>query len=85
LITDVSSVALGLLGDRKPMAIVAIQQKGAAFRQAIPMARVAYVIESDLSTLPKALDELLGRTPWPRNVGPIARTVWGCISDRTRR
>ena len=31
--------------------MVAIQQKGAAFRQAIPMARVAYVIERDLSTL----------------------------------
>jgi hypothetical protein len=61
LITDVSSVASDFLATGKPMAMVAIQQKGAAFRQAIPMARVAYVIESDLSTLPKALDELLGR------------------------
>jgi hypothetical protein len=43
--------------------MVAIQQKGAAFRQAIPMARVAYVIERDLSTLPEALDELLGADP----------------------
>lgn len=60
LITDVSSVASDFLATGKPMAMVAIQQKGAAFRQAIPMARVAYVIESDLSTLPKALDELLG-------------------------
>ena len=42
------------------MAMVAIRQKGAAFRQSIPMARVAYIIERDLSTLPAALDELLG-------------------------
>jgi hypothetical protein len=61
LITDVSSVASDFLASGKPIAMVAIQQKGAAFRQAIPMARVAYVIERDLSTLPEALDELLER------------------------
>jgi CDP-Glycerol:Poly(glycerophosphate) glycerophosphotransferase len=60
LISDVSSVASDFLATDKPMALVAIQQKGAAFRQVIPMARVAYVIEPDLSTLPEALDELLG-------------------------
>jgi CDP-glycerol glycerophosphotransferase (TagB/SpsB family) len=60
LITDVSSVASDFLATGKPMAIVAIQQKGAAFRKAIPIARVAYVIEPDLSTLHEALDELLG-------------------------
>ena len=60
LITDVSSVASDFLATGKPMAMVAIQQKGAAFRKSIPMARVAYVIERDLSTLPDALDELLG-------------------------
>ena len=60
MITDVSSVASDFLASGKPFAMVAIQQQGAAFRQAIPMARVAYVIESDLSTLPEALDELLG-------------------------
>jgi hypothetical protein len=60
LITDVSSVASDFLASGKPFAMVAIQQQGAAFRKAIPMARVAYVIESDLSTLPAALDELLG-------------------------
>ena len=60
LVTDVSSVASDFLATGKPMAMVAIQQKGAAFRQAIPMARVAYVIEPDLSTLPAALDEVLG-------------------------
>jgi hypothetical protein len=60
LITDVSSVASDFLATGKPLAMVAIQQKGAAFRQAIPMARVAYVIERDMSTLPTALDELLG-------------------------
>jgi hypothetical protein len=60
LITDVSSVASDFLATGKPLAMVAIQQKGDAFRRAIPSARVAYVIESDLSTLPVALDELLG-------------------------
>ena len=45
------------------MAMVAIQQKGPEFREAIPMARVAYVIERDLSTLPEVLDELLGPDP----------------------
>ena len=60
MITDVSSVASDFLASGKPFAMVAIQQQGAAFRHAIPTARVAYVIESDLSTLPEALDELLG-------------------------
>ena len=60
MITDVSSVASDFLASGKPFAMVAIQQHGAAFRRAIPMARVAYVIERDLSTLPEALDELLG-------------------------
>jgi CDP-Glycerol:Poly(glycerophosphate) glycerophosphotransferase len=63
LITDVSSVASDFLASGKPLSMVAIMQKGAAFREAIPMARVAYVIESDLSTLPEALDELLGSDP----------------------
>ena len=53
-------MASDFLATGKPMAIVAIQQKGAAFRKAIPIARVAYVIEPDLSTLHEALDELLG-------------------------
>jgi hypothetical protein len=61
LITDVSSVASDFLATGKPLAMVAIQQKGSAFHEAIPMARVAYVIERDLSTLPDALDELLGQ------------------------
>lgn len=63
LITDVSSVASDFLATGKPMAMVAIQQKGPEFREAIPMARVAYVIERDLSTLPEVLDELLGPDP----------------------
>jgi hypothetical protein len=42
------------------MATVAIQLKGIAFREATPIAQVAYVIERDLSTLSDALDELLG-------------------------
>ena len=60
LITDVSSVASDFLATGKPLATVAIQLKGIAFREATPMAQVAYVIERDLSTLPDALDELLG-------------------------
>jgi hypothetical protein len=60
MITDVSSVASDFLASGKPFAMVAMLQHGAAFRRTIPMARVAYVIESDLSTLPEALDELLG-------------------------
>jgi hypothetical protein len=60
LISDVSSVASDFLATGKPMAMVAIRQKGAAFRRSTPMARVAYVIERDLSTLSAALDELLG-------------------------
>lgn len=60
LISDVSAVASHFLATGKPMAMVASRQKGSAFRQSIPTARVAYVIERDLSTLPAALDELLG-------------------------
>jgi hypothetical protein len=60
LITDVSSVASDFLATGKPMAMVAIRQQGSAFRKAIPVARVAHIIERDLSTLPAALDELLG-------------------------
>ena len=51
LITDVSSVASDFLATGKPLAMVAIQQSGEAFPEEIPMARVAYVIEKDLSTL----------------------------------
>ena len=77
LITDVSSVASDFLATGKPLAMVAIQQKGAAFRQAIPMSRVAYVIERDMSTLPEALDELLERDSRRRRVVSIAVTALG--------
>jgi hypothetical protein len=60
LITDVSSLASDFLASGKPLAMVAIREKGNAFRRAIPMARVAYVIEGDLSNLDSALDQLLG-------------------------
>jgi hypothetical protein len=60
LITDVSSLATDFLASGKPLAMVAIREKGKAFRKAIPMARVAYVIESDLSNLDPAVDQLLG-------------------------
>jgi hypothetical protein len=78
LITDVSSVASDFLASGKPFAMVAIQQQGAAFHKAIPMARVAYVIESDLSTLPAALDELLG----PDSLAEARRTYRSyCLGD----
>ena len=64
LITDVSSVASDFLASGKPMAMVAIRQVTAlAFRREVPMARVAYVIKPDLSTLESTLDNLLGADP----------------------
>ena len=63
LVTDVSSVASDHLASGKPVAMVAIRAAGEAFRQEFPMARVAYVIEKDLSTLDEALDRLLGEDP----------------------
>ncbi len=64
LITDVSSVASDFLASGKPMAMVAIRQPTAlAFRREVPMARVAYVIKPDLSTLESTLDDLLGADP----------------------
>ena len=63
LITDVSSVASDNLASGKPFAMVAMRSAGEAFRQEFPMARVAYVIEKDLSTLDSALAGLLGADP----------------------
>ncbi len=60
LITDVSSVASDYLASGKPFAMVAVTASGQAFVDEFPMARVAYVIEPDLSTLDQALDELHG-------------------------
>ncbi len=60
LITDVSSVASDYLASGKPFAMVAVTAAGAAFTAEFPMARVAYVIEPDLSTLGRVLDELHG-------------------------
>ena len=76
LITDVSSVASDFLATGKPLAMVAIQQSGEAFPDEIPMARVAYVIEKDLSTLDEAVDSLFGDDPWPRSAGPTGSTAW---------
>ena len=59
-----SSVASDFLASGKPMAMVAIRQVTAlAFRREVPMARVAYVIKPDLSTLESTLDNLLGADP----------------------
>jgi len=60
LITDVSSIASDYLASGKPFAMVAVLSGGSAFTDEFPMARVAYVIEKDLSTLPEVLDHLLG-------------------------
>ena len=63
LVTDVSSVASDNLASGKPFAMVAMRASGAAFLEEFPMARVAYVIEKDLSTLDAALDGLHGHDP----------------------
>lgn len=63
LVTDVSSVASDFLASGKPIAMVAIQRRGDAFREGFAMARVSYLIEKDLSTLRQALDDLLGADP----------------------
>ena len=63
LVTDVSSVASDNLASGKPFAMVAMRASGAAFLAEFPMARVAYVIEKDLSTLDAALARLLGDDP----------------------
>lgn len=60
LICDVSSVANDYLAADKPLAMVAITAAGEAFREKFATARVAYVIEKDLSTLPTVLDQLHG-------------------------
>jgi hypothetical protein len=63
LVTDVSSVAADYLASGKPFAMVAVRARGQKFRRQFPMARVAYVIELDLSTLDLALDGLFGDDP----------------------
>jgi hypothetical protein len=63
LVTDVSSVASDNLASGKPFAMVAVRASGAEFLREFPMARVAYVIEKDLSTLDDALDRLHGDDP----------------------
>ena len=65
MITDVSSLASDYLASGKPFAMVAVTASGEAFRHEFPMARVAYVIEPDLSTLDEVLDALLGAGPDP--------------------
>ncbi|GAA2108948.1 CDP-glycerol glycerophosphotransferase family protein [Microlunatus panaciterrae] len=60
LITDVSSIASDYLASGKPFAMVAVLGGGETFREEFPLARVAYVIEKDLSTLPSVLDQLHG-------------------------
>jgi hypothetical protein len=63
LITDVSSIASDYLASGKPFAMCAILSSGEAFTAEFPMARVAYVIEPDLSTLEDVLDHLHGDDP----------------------
>jgi len=63
LITDVSSIASDYLASGKPFAMCAVLSSGEAFTAEFPMARVAYVIEPDLSTLADVLDHLHGDDP----------------------
>ncbi len=63
LVTDVSSVASDYLASGKPFAVVTMRASGPDAVRAFPIARVAYVIERDLSTLSTALDRLHGEDP----------------------
>ena len=58
-----SSIASDYLASGKPFAMCAVLSAGEAFTAEFPMARVAYVIEPDLSTLDEALDHLHGDDP----------------------
>ncbi len=79
LVTDVSSVASDNLASGKPFAMVAMRAAGDAFRAEFPMARVAYVIEKDLSTLTAALDQLHGADPLAEQRRAYRRH---CLGDR---
>jgi hypothetical protein len=79
LVTDVSSVASDNLASGKPFAMVAMRSSGEAFPAEFPMARVAYVIEKDLSTLDAALDGLLGEDPLAESRRAYRRH---CLGDR---
>ena len=78
LVTDVSSVASDNLASGKPFALVAMRSSGEDFRREFPIARVAYVVERDLSTLDAALDQLYG-------ADPLAEERWAyrryCLGD----
>src|SRR4029079_19271246 len=58
---------------------VAMRSSGEAFPAEFPMARVAYVIEKDLSTLDAALDGLLGEDPLAESRRAYRRH---CLGDR---
>ena len=79
LVTDVSSVASDYLASGKPFAMVAIRAGGKKFREEFALARVAYVIEKDLSTLEEALDGLYGPDPLAE---PRRTHRHYCIGDR---
>lgn len=79
LITDVSSIASDYLASDKPFAMCAITASGDSFRAEFATARVAYVIERDLSTLGTALDALGGDDPLLETRRGYRRY---CIGDR---
>ena len=80
-----SSVASDNLASGKPFAMVAMRSSGEAFLAEFPMARVAYVIEKDLSTLDAALDGLHGPDPLAGSAAPIGGTVSEISSGCTLR
>src|SRR5690606_21706493 len=63
MVSDVSSVASDYLYTGKPFAITDMLGEGENFAQTFPLSAVAYVIRSDASNLPEALDLLLGADP----------------------
>ena len=63
MISDVSSVVPDFLYSGKPYGLVTMTSTVEEFEQAFPLARSAYVITKDLTTLETALDGLLVEDP----------------------
>ncbi|MBW9206486.1 CDP-glycerol glycerophosphotransferase family protein [Mumia sp. zg.B17] len=63
MVSDVSSVVVDWLFSGKPFAMTAMTENGRDFVAHYPIAAASYVIEGDASTLPQALDAMLGSDP----------------------
>jgi hypothetical protein len=63
LVSDVSSVASDYLYSGKPMALTDMVGAGADFARNFPMARAAYVLDSDMANVDDVLTDLLQEDP----------------------